>query len=303
MFEVLNVPLALAFACFRPKRTTEPMTSSRSPRRVSAHAASARADRSSMSRSIVVVGAGNAAGYLVRALVSADPTLGARTLVIGAEDVAPYERPALTKGFLHKESPPRLARFPHLRRRRRRATNARVVRTARGGAEAEHDGDGGGFQEPDGDDERGRVDRLRNVGRRHGMRRHSAPRRRSKGDALAGVHYVRNNADATSARGRDGQAAQRRRWSSAVATSVWKCAASLRHAWLETGGGDDGAARHGDGLWNADIAQALRGDCTSNAGTTFHRSSTLGKDNFGRRRRQGHGRELELAGGRCSTRT
>lgn len=59
----------------------------------------------------VGVGGGNAAGYLVRALVSADPTLGARTLVIGAEDVAPYERPALTKGFLHKESPPRLPGF------------------------------------------------------------------------------------------------------------------------------------------------------------------------------------------------
>lgn len=42
-----------------------------------------------MSRPIVVVGAGNAAGYLVRALVAADPALGAKTLVLGAEDVAP----------------------------------------------------------------------------------------------------------------------------------------------------------------------------------------------------------------------
>ena len=61
------------------------------------------------SRSIVVVGAGNAAGYLVRALVSHG--LGKNVTLIGAEDVAPYERPALTKGFLHAQNPPRLPGF------------------------------------------------------------------------------------------------------------------------------------------------------------------------------------------------
>ena len=61
------------------------------------------------SRSIVVVGAGNAAGYLVRALVSHG--LGKNVTLIGAEDVAPYERPAPTKGFLHAQNPPRLPGF------------------------------------------------------------------------------------------------------------------------------------------------------------------------------------------------
>ena len=62
-----------------------------------------------MSSRIVVVGAGNAAGYLVRALVSHG--LGKNVTLIGAEDVAPYERPALTKGFLHAQNPPRLPGF------------------------------------------------------------------------------------------------------------------------------------------------------------------------------------------------
>lgn len=62
-----------------------------------------------MSRPIVVVGAGNACGYLVRALASHG--LGSSVLVVGDEDVAPYERPALTKGFLHAENPPRLPGF------------------------------------------------------------------------------------------------------------------------------------------------------------------------------------------------
>ena len=60
-------------------------------------------------RSIVIVGAGNSAGYLVRTLVANN--LGHKTLLIGDEDVAPYERPALTKGFLHAEGPPRLPGF------------------------------------------------------------------------------------------------------------------------------------------------------------------------------------------------
>lgn len=63
----------------------------------------------STTRPIVVVGAGNSAGYLARALVAGG--LGAKTLILGAEPVAPYERPALTKGFLHAETPPRLPGF------------------------------------------------------------------------------------------------------------------------------------------------------------------------------------------------
>lgn len=60
-------------------------------------------------RPIVVVGAGVSAGYLARALVAGG--LGERTLILGAEPVAPYERPALTKGFLHAETPARLPGF------------------------------------------------------------------------------------------------------------------------------------------------------------------------------------------------
>ena len=79
-------------------------------RRARARTSIAARDASTMSaRSIVIVGAGNSAGYLVRALVAND--LGHKTLVIGDEDVAPYERPALTKGFLHAEGPPRLPGF------------------------------------------------------------------------------------------------------------------------------------------------------------------------------------------------
>ena len=68
------------------------------------------------SRSIVVVGAGNAAGYLVRALVSHG--LGKNVTLIGAEDVAPYERPALTK-VSARAKPSAFARLSHVRRRRR----------------------------------------------------------------------------------------------------------------------------------------------------------------------------------------
>jgi len=65
--------------------------------------------RAMRSRSIVIVGGGVSAGYLTRALVANG--LGSSTTVVGAEAVAPYERPALTKGFLHEESPARLPGF------------------------------------------------------------------------------------------------------------------------------------------------------------------------------------------------
>lgn len=62
-----------------------------------------------VARKIVVVGGGNAAGYFARAVVAAGK--GADLCIVAAEDVLPYERPALSKGFLHKESPPRLPGF------------------------------------------------------------------------------------------------------------------------------------------------------------------------------------------------
>lgn len=63
----------------------------------------------SLAKKIVVVGGGNSAGYFARAIVAAGR--GADLCIVGAEDVLPYERPALSKGFLHKEAPPRLPGF------------------------------------------------------------------------------------------------------------------------------------------------------------------------------------------------
>ena len=64
---------------------------------------------SSLAKKIVVVGGGNSAGYFARAVVAAGR--GSDLMIVGAEDVLPYERPALSKGFLHKEGPPRLPGF------------------------------------------------------------------------------------------------------------------------------------------------------------------------------------------------
>lgn len=63
----------------------------------------------SLAKKIVVVGGGNSAGYFARAVVAAGR--GADLCIVGAEDVLPYERPALSKAFLHKEGPPRLPGF------------------------------------------------------------------------------------------------------------------------------------------------------------------------------------------------
>jgi monodehydroascorbate reductase (NADH) len=62
----------------------------------------------SLAKKIVVVGGGNSAGYFARAVAAGR---GADLCIVGAEDVLPYERPALSKAFLHKEGPPRLPGF------------------------------------------------------------------------------------------------------------------------------------------------------------------------------------------------
>ena len=64
---------------------------------------------SSVAKKIVVVGGGVSAGYFARAIVAAGR--GADLTIISAEQVAPYERPALTKAVLHAESPARLPGF------------------------------------------------------------------------------------------------------------------------------------------------------------------------------------------------
>eukprot|EP00042_Codosiga_hollandica_P049970 m.588573 g.588573 ORF g.588573 m.588573 type:complete len:233 (-) comp58000_c0_seq20:1285-1983(-) len=58
---------------------------------------------------VVVVGGGVGGGYAVQALAAVG--LAAHTLLVSAEQVLPYERPALSKGFLSKESPARLPGF------------------------------------------------------------------------------------------------------------------------------------------------------------------------------------------------
>lgn len=62
-----------------------------------------------IAKKIVVVGGGNSAGYFARAVVAAGR--GADLLICSAEDVLPYERPALTKAFLNETGPARLPGF------------------------------------------------------------------------------------------------------------------------------------------------------------------------------------------------
>jgi monodehydroascorbate reductase (NADH) len=64
----------------------------------------------SVAKKIVVVGGGVSAGYFARAMVAANAP-GAALTIISSENVAPYERPALTKAVLHAESPARLPGF------------------------------------------------------------------------------------------------------------------------------------------------------------------------------------------------
>ena len=62
-----------------------------------------------IAKKIVVVGGGNSAGYFARAVVAAGR--GADLLICSAEEVLPYERPALTKAFLNETGPARLPGF------------------------------------------------------------------------------------------------------------------------------------------------------------------------------------------------
>ena len=68
---------------------------------------------------VVIAGAGNSAGYVACALVTLSTASltknnnneQLRVTMIGEERHHPYERPALTKGFLHEEKPARLPGF------------------------------------------------------------------------------------------------------------------------------------------------------------------------------------------------
>eukprot|EP00747_Dinoflagellata_sp_TGD_P097531 gnl/TRDRNA2_/TRDRNA2_167160_c0_seq2.p1 gnl/TRDRNA2_/TRDRNA2_167160_c0~~gnl/TRDRNA2_/TRDRNA2_167160_c0_seq2.p1 ORF type:complete len:618 (+),score=127.42 gnl/TRDRNA2_/TRDRNA2_167160_c0_seq2:57-1910(+) len=61
----------------------------------------------------VILGAGNAGGYAARELVKQlGPDVKGRVLLIGSEPVVPYERPALTKAYLHPPGAKVRARLP-----------------------------------------------------------------------------------------------------------------------------------------------------------------------------------------------
>ena len=60
-------------------------------------------------RDVVVVGGGVAAGYIARAFAEAGE--GGRLAILGSEAALPYERPALSKKYLHRQQPARLPAF------------------------------------------------------------------------------------------------------------------------------------------------------------------------------------------------
>ena len=60
---------------------------------------------------VVVVGAGVAAGYLVNELVMRGYATAGNVLVVGRDAALPYERPALSKGYLFVNKPSRLPAF------------------------------------------------------------------------------------------------------------------------------------------------------------------------------------------------
>ena len=60
-------------------------------------------------RDVVVVGGGVAAGYMARAFAAAGE--GRRLLILSADAQLPYERPALSKKYLHRDTPARLPAF------------------------------------------------------------------------------------------------------------------------------------------------------------------------------------------------
>jgi len=59
---------------------------------------------------VVIIGGGNATGYLCRELV--EQKFEGSVLIISGENVAPYERPALTKAYLHPPTATTRARLP-----------------------------------------------------------------------------------------------------------------------------------------------------------------------------------------------
>merc|ERR1719428_1026915 len=65
-----------------------------------------------MSYGVVVVGGGVGAGYFCRAMVAAAPKLEGGLAILSAETVAPYERPALTKAYIHPPTAKVRARLP-----------------------------------------------------------------------------------------------------------------------------------------------------------------------------------------------
>ncbi|GAB2252562.1 hypothetical protein Droror1_Dr00005409 [Drosera rotundifolia] len=75
-------------------------------------AALASADFANENREFVIVGGGNAAGYAAREFVEHGMAHG-RLCIVSKEAYAPYERPALTKGYLfpHDKKPSRLPGF------------------------------------------------------------------------------------------------------------------------------------------------------------------------------------------------
>ncbi|EDQ89596.1 uncharacterized protein MONBRDRAFT_32264 [Monosiga brevicollis MX1] len=59
----------------------------------------------------IVLGGGTAAGYVARAFAQAGATNASNLAIVSREAVLPYERPALSKGFLNKTQPARLPGF------------------------------------------------------------------------------------------------------------------------------------------------------------------------------------------------
>lgn len=74
-----------------------------------ARAASSALMMATSTYKVVVLGGGNAAGYVAKSLVEASPDTS--LCIVGREEVLPYERPALSKAFLFADPPARLPGF------------------------------------------------------------------------------------------------------------------------------------------------------------------------------------------------
>jgi len=90
----------------RSSFTPAPWTAGRSTRAARPAAAVVMA---TSTYKVVVLGGGNAAGYVAKSLVEASPDTS--LCIVGREEVLPYERPALSKAFLFAEPPARLPGF------------------------------------------------------------------------------------------------------------------------------------------------------------------------------------------------